>query len=169
MEFNLELIRYRHTVGESGLHLQFTPAYRRPIFINEKVMKLTKLYMLSEAKRLDIAIAGIGFGPDHVHVFVANWKNFSIKDLTRKLKGYTSKMMRKNHWKLFKSDLYGKKFWSEGYFHRTVGSVTKQAMEFYIKNSQDRHWKKVDYDVYMYQKQSSLSEFSSNAPHFSAE
>ena len=61
--------------------------------------------------------------------------------------------MRKNHWKFFKNQLWGKKFWSSGYFHRTVGAVTSETMEFYVKHSQEKHWSKVDYDVYKYQKQ----------------
>ncbi len=168
MDFKIELVRYSHTVGESGLHLQFTPAYRKPIFADEQVKKLVELYLLSKAEELKVAVAGIGFGPDHMHIFICNWKSYSIEDLAKHLKGFVSRMMRKNHWKLFKKDLYGKKFWSEGYFHRTIGSVTKEAMEFYINHSQDKHWEFVDYDAYIRQKQLTLEKFASNAPHFSA-
>ena len=168
MNLGIELVRYSHTVGESCLHLQFTPAYRKPIFADKRVKRLTELYLLSKADELGIVIAGLGFGPDHMHVFICNWKNYSIDELVRLLKGFISRMMRKNHWKLFKKDLYGKKFWSDGYFHRTIGSVTKGAMEFYISRSQGKHWEPVDYDVYRYQKQLSLNQFTSNAPHFSA-
>ena len=168
MNFGIELVRYSHTVGESCLHLQFTPAYRKPLFADKRVKKLVELYLLAKADELEIVIAGLGFGPNHLHVFICNWKNYSISKLVKRLKGFVSRMMRKNHWKLFKHLLWGKKFWSEGYFHRTVGSVTKDAMEFYVSHSQDKHWEAVDYDVYKYQKQLTLSQFTLNAPHFSA-
>ena len=169
MDFKLELIRYSHTVGESALHLQFTPAYRRDIFVDLQVRKLTELYFLAQAKRLIVVVAGIGFGKDHVHIFVCNWKNYSIAQLVKYFKGYTSRMMRKNHWNMFRHDLWGDKFWSEGYFHRTVGSVSKKAMEYYIKKSQQKHWEPLDYEIYKQKKQLTLQTFSSgNAPHFSA-
>ena len=153
MKFNVELVKYPHTVGESGVHLQFTPAYRRGIFGNPKVRKLVKLYLESKTKEMGIVLAGIGFGKNHLHLFICGFKNYSIAELTRQLKGFTSRMMRKNHWEFFKNQLWGKKFWSSGYFHRTVGAVTSETMEFYVKHSQEKHWKKVDYDAYKYQKQ----------------
>ena len=152
-EFNVELVKYAHTVGESGIHLQFTPAYRREVFGNPKVRKLLKLYLESKTEQMGVVLAGIGFGPEHLHLFVCGFKNYSIADLARHLKEFTSRMMRKNHWNLFKDQLWGKKFWSSGYFHRTVGAVTSETMEFYVKHSQDKHWKKVDYDIYKYQKE----------------
>ena len=33
----IELVKTTSSVGESCLHLQLTPAYRRDIFVNEKV------------------------------------------------------------------------------------------------------------------------------------
>ena len=52
--------------------------------------------------------------------------------------------------------LWGDKFWSEGYFCRSIGSTTTDAVEYYIKYSQDKHWKNVDYEVY----QAQLGQFS---------
>ena len=48
--------------------------------------------------------------------------------------------MRKGHRFLFKNKLWGKKFWSGGYFYRTVGIVTKQTVKKYVKESQQKHW-----------------------------
>src|SRR3989344_3010618 len=74
----------------------------------------------------------------------------------QQLKGFSSYMIRKNHWTLIKSMLWGDKFWSEGYFCRSIGSTTTDAVEYYIKYSQDTHWKNVDYEVY----QAQLDQFS---------
>lgn len=159
--FELELVAYSHSIGETGVHLQFTPAYRRPIFNIPKVKDLVKLYIKSKAKTMNIIIAGIGIGPDHIHLFICNFKNYSISEIVRRLKGYVSRMMRKHHKKLFKHYLWGKKFWSSGYFHRTVGAVTSDTMEFYVKHSQKRHWKSVDYEYYKHskEKQENLMDF----------
>ena len=95
-----ELRHSAHTVGETNLHLQFTP----------------------------------------IHLFVEDWKNYSIKDLARELKMYASRKMRKGHSYLFCHKLWGEKFWSAGYFYRTVGVVTAETMRRYVKESQKKHW-----------------------------
>jgi len=136
----IETRSYSHAVGEFNYHIQLTPAYRRDIFAEEKVMKLTKAYLSAKIDELKIELVAIEFGPDHVHIFVANCKNHAPCNLLQQLKGFSSRMMRKNHWNLFKHKLWGKKFWSEGYFCRSIGSTTTEAVEFYIKESQDKHW-----------------------------
>ena len=140
-----ELVRTTSTVGESNLHLQITPAYRRDIFVDKEVFELTKKYILEKSEKLGLLIPAIDFGPDHGHIFISNWKKHSIEKIAKELKGYSSYMMRKNHMDLIKDKLWGKKFWSEGYFYRTVCAVTKESMQFYIEHSQKKHWKAVDY------------------------
>ncbi|MFH1585308.1 MAG: IS200/IS605 family transposase [archaeon] len=155
----IELIKHSHCVGESNIHYQLTPAYRRRIFADERVRKLTKAYLLTKAEELKVIIVSVDFGPDHMHFFVANCKNYSVADLIRRFKGFISRMMRKNHWGLFKQDLYGDKFWTAGYFYRSVGAVTADAIKFYIEHSQEKHWEVVDYEFYKYDQQRKLSEF----------
>jgi REP element-mobilizing transposase RayT len=48
--------------------------------------------------------------------------------------------MRKGHKEMFGEKLWGKKFWSAGYFYRTVGAVNAQTVERYIKEGQRKHW-----------------------------
>jgi len=36
---------------------------------------------------------------------------------------------------------------SEGYFCRSIGATTTEAVEFYITHSQDKHWKQADYEI----------------------
>lgn len=136
-----ELIRSSHCVGEANYHLQFTPAYRRPIFEDELTRILVSDYFLAAGKRHGISIAAMGFGPDHCHVFTVACKNHSPSQATNILKGFTSYMMRKHHRDLFRSQLYGDKFWSGGYFYRTVGAVNGETVERYVKESQEKHWK----------------------------
>ena len=136
----IETRSYSHAVGEFNYHIQLTPAFRQDIFAEERVMKLTKAYISAKIDELKIELVAIEFGPDHVHIFVANCKNHAPCYLLQCLKGFSSRMMRKNHWSLFRHKLWGKKFWSEGYFCRSIGSTTTEAVEFYIKESQHKHW-----------------------------
>ena len=156
----IELVRTSSSVGESCLHLQLTPAYRRDIFRNEEVKNLTKLYFMEKAKKMNICISAMEVGPDHFHAFITSWKKYSVEKLVNGLKGFTSYMMRKYHKHLFQDKLWGKKFWSEGYFYRTVGIVTSEAVQFYIEHSQKKHWRAVDYEYYEHKQQKILSAFN---------
>ena len=95
-------LRYSaHTVGETNLHLQFTPAYRRDIFREPLARELTIAYLVERAQQLKVRVAAIDCGPNHIHLFVEDWKNYSIKDLARELKMHSSRKMRKGHSYLF--------------------------------------------------------------------
>ena len=135
-----ELRHSAHTVGETNLHLQFTPAYRRDIFRETLVRELTIAYLVERAQQLKVRVAAIDCGPNNIHLFVEDWKNYAIKDLARDLKMYSSRKMRKSHSYLFSNKLWGEKFWSAGYFHRTVGVVTAGTVRRYVKESQKKHW-----------------------------
>ena len=135
-----ELRSSGHTVGETNLHLQFTPAYRRDVFVEPLVRELTVAYIVQRAQEMKVNVAAIDCGPDHVHLFVKDWKNWSIPVLAGQLKTYSSRMMRKGHNELFSDKLYGKKFWSSGYFHRTVGAVTAETVKRYVAEGQKKHW-----------------------------
>ena len=151
-----ELRSSGHTVGETNLHLQFTPAYRRDVFVEPLVRELTVAYIVQRAQEMKVNVAAIDCGPDHVHLFVKDWKNWSIPVLAGQLKTYSSRMMRKGHNELFSDKLYGKKFWSSGYFHRTVGVVTAETVKRYVAEGQKKHW--VEHEQ---KKQKTLLSYSS--------
>ena len=105
-----ELRASGHTLGETNLHIQLTPAYRRDVFADSLVRELTVAYIMQRAKKMKIEIAALECGPDHLHAFVRNWKNWKIPVLVGQLKTYSSRMMRKGHKSLFNDKLWGDKF-----------------------------------------------------------
>jgi REP element-mobilizing transposase RayT len=138
---SFELVKSSHSAGESGFHLQFTPAYRRAIFARLKVMSLVRAYLLVKTEEMRVTVKALEFGPDHIHIFVAECRKYSASQLAMHLKGFVARMMRKNHKKLFCDMLWGDKFWSGGYFYRSIGSVTSEAIKYYIEHSQAKHWR----------------------------
>jgi REP element-mobilizing transposase RayT len=135
-----ELRSSGHTVGETNLHLQFTPAFRRDIFSDPMVRELTVAYVVTRAREMKIDVGAIECGPDHLHVFLRGWKNWKIPVLAGQLKTFSSRMMRKGHKEMFDDKLWGDKFWSAGYFHRTVGAITAETTKKYIAEGQKKHW-----------------------------
>jgi putative transposase len=150
----IELFKSSHSVTETNLHLQLTPAYRQDVFIDEGTRNLVRDYMLDEAKRKGFEISAMGFGDDHEHVFITKWKNHSPAKLAQLLKGYSSRMMRQHHYELIKDKLWGDKLWSGGYFCRTVGAVNAETVKHYVEESQE-------YKVEVKARQKSLIQFKS--------
>ena len=141
METKLSLVKYAHTVGESNLHLQFTPKYRKKIFRDKDVLADCEREFKEKADELKVQLAGLGFGQDHVHLFVCGWKNYSIAKLAQLFKGASSNHIREKYSvRLAVQGLYGDQMWSGGYFHRTVGAVTTETMKKYVTESQKKHW-----------------------------
>lgn len=147
-----ELVVSSHAVGESNYHLQITPAYRQDVFDDKIVAELTLAYILTKLKELNVKMLAYNFGPDHLHLFLSNVRFVSEVELVRQMKGYSSYMMRRGHWYLFRHKLWGKKFWSAGHFYRSVGMVNKETMKHYIEECQDKHWDRT-------KEQKSLMEF----------
>src|SRR3989344_4580403 len=137
-----ELIVSGHAIGESNFHIQLTPAYRQHIFVDEQIAELTLAYIIEKLAELKVVLVAYNYGPDHLHIFVANVRFIGEIELVRQIKGFSSYMMRKGHWELFKHKLWGDKFWSEGHFYRSVGMVTKETMTHYIEECQEKHWDK---------------------------
>jgi len=82
-----------HTVGEGNLHLQFTPVYRRDVFRDSLVWELAVACIVVRAQQLGVFVSAVDCGPDHLHLFVERWKNWSIQGLACELKKYSSRKM----------------------------------------------------------------------------
>ena len=109
-----------------------------------------------KARSLGIQVGAIEFGPDHVHLFVVGCKNYSAAQLAGQLKGYSSRVVRKQCWDVVRKKLWGKHFWSAGYFFESVGRVTSDMVKFYIERQQRKHWQGDDYGYFNAKKQCKL-------------
>ena len=135
----------KHSIGGSNYHLQFTPKYRREVFKSMGVRNLCKAAFKKKARELGVNLESVEFGPDHVHLFVTNCKNFSASKLAFYFKGASSFYIRKHNLPIVKQKLWGKSFWSDGYFYETVGRVTAETVKFYIERQQKKHWQNTNH------------------------
>jgi len=85
------------------------------------------------ANKPGIIILALEFGPDHIHLFIENCKNYSVPQLARYFKGFSSKVIREECWGSIKRKLWGDKFWSSGYFYEAVGRITSETAQFYTE------------------------------------
>lgn len=130
----------RHAYGESYLHLQFTPKYRREIFVVKLLQEACAAHFGEVAARLHIRLEACEFGPDHVHIFIGGWKNYTIPQLAQFFKGTSSHELRRDFAAVFVRFKLDDSMWSDGYFYETCGSVTAQARRYYIERLQAKHW-----------------------------
>lgn len=130
----------RHTVGGANFHLQFTPKYRRPVFNDPTIMRACRHEFERKAKQLGIALHACEFGPDHVHLFVGNCKNYSVPQLAQHFKGSSSRVLRRDLWERVRKYEWGASFWSDGYFYESIGRMTTESVRFYIERQQHKHW-----------------------------
>jgi len=139
-----KLIVSGHTVGEANYHIVLVPAYRQDIFVSKIIQELTIYYIFQKLQQLRVNILSSEFGPDHLHLFVSNVRFVSEVELVRQIKGYSSFMMRREYWDLFRDKLWGDKFWTYGHFFRSVGEVNKETIRKYIEESQSKHWGEIE-------------------------
>ena len=144
---SVALVSAGHCVGGWNFHLQFTPAYRRPVFQDAEVKRVCQSEAQSIAARLGVELAASEFGPNHWHLFVTGAKNYSAPQLARRFKGATSHAIRSSCAERVRKWLWGDHFWSHGYFAETVGRVTSETVKFYIERQQRKHWIKPQRDV----------------------
>jgi len=104
----LELVRGHHSVGEANLHLQFTPKYRRDVFRDPEVKRVCEESFRATAEKLGLVIHALSFAPDHVHIFVGACRNHSVAEVVRRLKGASSRQIRRRCWSRIMSKLWGK-------------------------------------------------------------
>lgn len=132
---------YAHSKGLSPAHFQFTPAHRRDIFTDDEVKSEIIDNFRKDAEKLGVSIEAMGFGPDHVHPYLKRWKNHAIPKLAQQFKGHSSRVAGDKHRDRIEAKLWGKKFWTSGYFFETVGRIKPGDIEWYVFKGQQKHWK----------------------------
>lgn len=142
----------RHAFGGANFHLhllaiaptaymmqvlnklvQFTPKYRRAVFNDRKIARACRREFEHKAAELGITLYACEFGPDHVHLFVGNCKNYTVPKLAQHFKGASSRALRRNLWEHVMCYEWGASFWSDGYFYESIGRMTTESIKFYIE------------------------------------
>ena len=158
----MQVVSVGSTRGEANFHLVFTPKYRRDMFRDEEVKRMRLECFARTCYELGIQIQACEFGPDHVHLFVSGCKNYSVRQMVQRLKRASAHRIRHELWEHVKGKLWGDSFWSDGYFYRSVGSTTAEAVKFYVEHAQTKHWMQHDYETEQQERgggQARLDEF----------
>ncbi len=151
----LNLKSNKHSVGQNVYHLVFKPKYARPLFKNLYFRKVCEGTLLMVAVRYGFQIHELQVMEDHVHLFVELPPYVPVSKAFQLFKGISSRVLRRN-FSYLRED--GDHLWSPGKFYRSVGNVSADVIQNYIRYSQGS-WSLPDNKLPAYYQQKHLSAF----------
>jgi putative transposase len=131
----------KHSVGQNSFHFVWCPKYRWHALKPKPINKMCEALIRGTCYYNDCKVLELEVMEDHIHLFVELPPTISVSDAFHKIKGRTSRILRKRFpWlrKLYKKG----HMWSPGKFYRSVWAVTADTIKNYIKYSQ-HDWKYV--------------------------
>ena len=152
MKFNLK--HKNHAVGQNSYHLVWKTKYAEPIFISTAYRKVCEGALRQIATNYGFHIYELQVMDNHVHLFVDIPSTMPVSKALQLFKGISSRMLRRQF--SFLRDI--KCLWSPGKFFRSVGNVTSDVIQNYIKYSQG-HYHIPDSKLPAYYRQQKLNTF----------
>lgn len=119
-----------HTRWKCQYHIVFIPKYRKKVLYG-KVWEDVKEVIATLFKCKDVEIRAGAVCIDHVHLSVAVPPKMSISSFMGYLKGRSTLMLYDRHpeWQ----SKWDKAFGARGYYVETIGNITDEAVQKYIK------------------------------------
>ena len=119
-----------HTTWNCKYHIVFAQKYRRQIIYGKYKASIGQiLRLLCERKGIEIHEAEAC--PDHIYMLVSIPLKLSISSFMGYLKGKSTLMLYDRHPEL--QSKWDKAFWARGYYVETIGNITDEAVQKYIK------------------------------------
>ena len=119
-----------HTKWKCQYHIVFIPKYRKKQLYGQIKTDVREIIStLCKYKNVEI-IAG-AVCEDHVHLSIALLPKISVSAFMGYLKGKSTLMIYDRHPEL--QSKWNKAFWVRGYYVETVGNITDEAVQKYIK------------------------------------
>jgi len=151
------LKHFKRAVGQNCFHFVWKCKYAMDPMKFYGVHCDVERFIREACERHNFEIYELSVQPDHVHLFCDIPPSMNVSKALRLLKGYSSYALLKKHPWLRKYFRKGH-FWSPGKFFRSVGNVTSDVIQNYIKFSQG-NWQIPSKVLPSYHKQRKLSSF----------
>ena len=119
-----------HTRWKCQYHIVFIPKYRKKILYGKILYDVREiLETLCKYKQVDIIAGAVCI--DHVHLSVAIPPKLSVSQFMGYLKEKSTLMIYDRHPEL--QSKWNKAFGARGYYVETIGNITEEAVQKYIK------------------------------------
>lgn len=123
----------RSCVFKNFVHLVFVTKYRRNVFDDEMLKRISELFH-ETCKQMDVELIEFGGEDDHVHLLVCCHPKLAISNLVGKLKGKSSYFLRLEYWDKLKEKLWGEHLWSPSYCVVSCGGAPLDVVKEYVAN-----------------------------------
>ena len=131
---NNERWKYSNTtIFNISYHIIWCTKYRRKVLVNEVEDRL-KTLLVEKAKEIGCEISIQEVMPDHVHIFIKTKPTLAPHYIVQQLKGYTSRILRKEFHKL-KSRI--PTLWTRSYYCESIGHISEEAVKKYIEEQKN--------------------------------
>ena len=121
---------YHIQSGNARYHIVFIPKYRKRILYGQLRNDVREI-LSTLCKYKDVEIIAGAVCIDHVHLSVAIPPKLSVSKFMGYLKGKSTLMIYDRHPEL--QSKWDKAFWARGYYVETIGNITDEAVQKYIK------------------------------------
>ena len=115
-------------------HIIFVCKYRKKLLfepINEKIKQI----IFDISKESDFEILEMETDEDHIHFLIKSEPKVSVLAIVRRLKQESTIRLWKTQPEYLRKYYWNENtLWSDGYFASTIGNVSKEAAEYYIRN-----------------------------------
>ena len=123
----------KNIVYSCKYHVVWCPKYRRPVLIDGVIDRLKEL-IKGTVNQCGGEIIELEIMPEHVHMLVEVDPQFGIHKFVKRVKGYTSRILREE-FKFLKKRL--PTLWTNSYFVSTVGGAPLSVIKQYIENQKN--------------------------------
>lgn len=86
------------------------------------------------ARKGDIEIEEMQVMPEHIHLLISFKPKYAPSSIVKYLKGHSAKLFFQSHPEIRDSQFWGGHLWSHSYYMSTLGNMSKEVVEKYIRN-----------------------------------
>lgn len=127
-------VHERNYVYNFHYHLIWVTKYRKPLFTTKELADEMKQILAGLAEEGDIRIEEMEVMPDHIHLLISFKPKYAPSSIVKYLKGHSAKTFFKNHPEIRDSAFWSGHLWSHSYFMSTLGNMSREVVEKYIRN-----------------------------------
>jgi len=114
-------------------HVIFVCKYRKKIL--EPIADRLKQTLFDISKESDFEILEMETDKDHIYLLIKSEPKISVLSIIRRLKQESTNLLWKTEKEYLKKHYWGENtLRSDGYFVSTIGNVSKEAVEYYIRD-----------------------------------
>lgn len=124
----------RNYVYNFHFHLIWVTKYRKEIFTTEALVNEMKQILAGLACRNDIKIEEMEVMPEHIHLLISFKPKHAPSDIVKYLKGHSAKEFFQLHPEIKEQEFWGGHLWSHSYYMSTLGDMSREVVEKYIRN-----------------------------------